>query len=522
MPGAEPAAPRVVVRNPCEFVGNIDFDTVRVELKKVLALCEEGAPRPPGTGAWVPQTPGELLGCLAEAINDFVGDASLAQLFEQGLFDVLSCPHVQPASAPSRRRPRGRLSRLSVTAGRAASPTASPRSPRHNADAAPGGIRVPEVTLTPDGLFVHLTEMLLGSHERRLSLLAFLASLESLEMHVLFADMHAGLAALDAALAAVPSAAGLASVELQSQLLVLRGGVGEQGFASVMAYLINTLVYGAPLQLFYQLAADLAICDIRDVLSGAKVRRSFIFFLYDVFHYNPPSLDCPFAHDAATAPSYDFLGLPPPPAQPPHGPGEFKRPGEWKTRLLAEAQAFPTGARHAHLLEQLRTLTETQLRAVLDLARPLISATPVGQFFGSFVAKARATCAANAGRGAVGDPTLPTAYEEWLLLHEMTYALRQKARPAVADVTALLGGYVGAEFVRSLGAATPQLEARLAQLELAPEELALLCALGAEQLDRRFFSYLRHDALAPPVPRRVYVATKRKAQRRLWGELGFE
>ncbi|KAJ9448470.1 putative Transmembrane protein [Diplonema papillatum] len=292
---------------------------------------------------------------------------------------------------------------------------------------------------------------------------------------------------------------------------------GSETVTQFLGRLIVELTHEAPIRLFYELVRRLSTIDLRDVIEGVASRRRFVYLLYEVLTFDSPVTPFDIIHGKTVSMTQNWLGrevpikraefavqhqnrnldmeikhlhledeneqlddLERPKPSDLQCPKDFPE-GDWRSTLLRyTALLAADDDLLAQVVDNIRSVTECQLKVVVEEAFRLFTQSSVGRVFS-------ASCD-NIRRDSAQD------WSQWLakdcIIHELrSNMLSCEQSKHVREVFSCFSAPV---FVsKSQDSKTRA----LAELQLTNDQQWWLAHASAETLSYEVFPYL--ETLAP-------------------------
>ena len=265
----------------------------------------------------------------------------------------------------------------------------------------------------------------------------------------------------------------------------------------------NSLLFGAPMRLFYELSRRLRTIDIRDIIVGVSHRRLLVFYLFDILHLRLVGPDDVIHPSVTYTTSLEWNGLPQ--REVPHTHRVPKR-NEWRTRLFKESVKLYGGI-YRDVVDGLRILSEAQMKLVVEEAARLFEDCEVAHFFVSYLEKVRVAQHCVGGDSA--------AWRKWLLWYCTVHDLRCRyAKHESAEAFATHFAGFDAEAFMSKPKEARQMS--FTKLQLSCEKQAELFTYSAEQAEAELFFYINPASFGPPIRRVTALEGIRKMRAAFW------
>eukprot|EP01059_Diplonema_ambulator_P036502 TRINITY_DN9106_c0_g1_i1.p1 TRINITY_DN9106_c0_g1~~TRINITY_DN9106_c0_g1_i1.p1 ORF type:complete len:387 (+),score=83.31 TRINITY_DN9106_c0_g1_i1:87-1163(+) len=263
--------------------------------------------------------------------------------------------------------------------------------------------------------------------------------------------------------------------------------------------LILELTIEAPLRIFHELADKCTTFDLRDVITGNSQRNAVVLMLTDLLL----SEDAGLVHSTITPPvgsetlykstqrwiGRDFLKTNSSIASP-------FLPGGWKTRVINSVSML-RDEYYSSMCDDLRVLTELQLKIVCEELYLLLSGTISGTVFKQFVTRSDAGMSPNT----------------WALLNSSVVSLRQKMRIEAATVKTIFENFDAEAFALRDEILKEHLLTPVLDNE---SDRVYVSTLPAEDLKALLFPYIHKYA---PPPQSAFIESSRSVTKDAWAKL---
>ena len=244
----------------------------------------------------------------------------------------------------------------------------------------------------------------------------------------------------------------------------------EGSLTHLVVSVLVDLSYETPLRLFYELSRRLVTFDLRDVINGSHRRRQFVILMFDLIQggdVSPAdSINC--KHKDMIS---DWMGRPFPYCEAGETSGIAYKKRTWKTHFIQLASQCHNG-RFAEVVNDIRHLTESQLKVAFEEFFILLSQSAVGVAFSKYLSKAKKD-----------NPS----WDSWVLMYETVADLRLRLKTLPRAVYSVFQDFNVSRFVHK---SRSQKLSSLNELELTAESQRLIADLPANRLREEIFTYL--------------------------------
>ncbi|KAJ9465918.1 hypothetical protein DIPPA_32374 [Diplonema papillatum] len=280
-------------------------------------------------------------------------------------------------------------------------------------------------------------------------------------------------------------------------------------FVQCFAHLVIELTVEAAIRIFYELCGALTMFDLRDVLSGYSSRRRIVFLVYDVCFATETDLVNPF--DTISSDSVplleNWLGRPigtfrvSHPVQAKSAQRRCHASGQWRLGFLKTALEVDGGdGIYSGLLSQLSTLTEVQLKVLVEELVILLSDTITGRVLLRYLDSAKRQCETKA------------AWETWIALNDTIDLLRLRCKVSPAVVRQQLDNYDADAF----SGRTKESQNKALSNLIDDGARSYLFYMSPRDLRITVFTYLKAFG---PVTRKKFIKVTRERHQSSWTTL---